>query len=181
LLLHHRLRGARRRPVRARAKGGFTLTELAAILVVLALLAGLAVPSLSGLSASRADVALTRIRNVLIFAEEWTLATGNDTWVSFDVTNELVSAFVEDPANPGKAGRLTLADPLTRSALSLQLGADGIGLESADFGGTSEVQFDPSGVPCNSSGAVLSADGTVSITGGATVRVTRQTGLVTID
>ncbi len=109
------------------------------------------------------------------------MGSNNDTWVAFDVATDLVSVFVEDPNNPGKANRLPMTDPLTRSAMSLQLGADGAGIESADLGGTTEVQFDSLGIPYDTNAVPLSADGTIGVTGGGTVRVTRNTGLVTVD
>ena len=65
--------------------------------------------------------------------------------------------------------------------MTRQLGAGGIGIESADFGGTTEVQFDSMGTPYDTNGVILAADGTIGVTGGGTVRVTRNTGLITID
>ncbi len=109
------------------------------------------------------------------------MGSSNATWVSFDTGSDLVSLYVEDPANPGKAGRVTLADPLTRGPMTLQLGTDGVGLESAAFGATAEVQFDSLGTPHDGNGTNLASDGTVSITGGTTVRVSRETGLVSVD
>jgi type II secretory pathway pseudopilin PulG len=160
---------------------GFTLTELALMLVVISILSGVAVTSLSGLASARQDVAATRVRTALVHAQEWAQGSHNNTWVAFDVASDLVSVYVENPSNPGKANRLTLSDPLTRSAMTLQLGSDGVGIDSVSFGGTTEVQFDPSGFPYDANGTLLAADGTVGVTGGRTVRVTRQTGLVTID
>ncbi len=104
-----------------------------------------------------------------------------DTWVGFDAGGDLVSVYVEDPANPGKAGRLAMPDPLTRDAMILVLGSDGAGLESASFGLTTEVQFDDNGIPHDGNGTALSSDGTVTVTGGNVIRVTKTTGLVTID
>ena len=160
---------------------GFTLIELTMILVVVSVLAGMAVTSLSSFTSSRQNVAAARIRTALVFAQEWALGTGNDTWAAFDVGSDLVSLYVEDPGNPGKANRLTLTSPLTRSAMTLQLGDSGVGLASVSMGGTTEVQFDSSGIPYDTNGVILSADGTVGVTGGGTVRVTKNTGLVTVD
>ena len=160
---------------------GFTLTELAMTLVVVAILSGVAATSLSGLASARQNVAATRIRTALVYAQEWASGSHNKTWVAFDVASDLVSVYVENPSNPGKANRLTLSDPLTRSAMTLQLGSDGVGIESASFGGTAEVQFDPAGTPYDTNGTLLAADGTVGVTGGGTIRVTKNTGLVTVD
>ena len=167
--------------MRARTRAtGFTLTELVLVTVVVSILFGVAVTSLGGLAAARQDVAATRVRNALVFAQEWARGSNNDTWVAFDTTSELLSVFVENPGSPGKANRLALSDPLTRSAMTLQLG-EGVGIGSASFGGTAEVLFDQSGSPRDANGTLLVVDGTVGLSGGRTVRVTRNTGLVTID
>jgi prepilin-type N-terminal cleavage/methylation domain-containing protein len=160
---------------------GFTLTELALTLVVVAILSGMAVTSLSGLASARQNVAATRVRTALVHAQEWAMGSHNKTWVAFDAASDLVSVYVEDPSNPGKANRLALSDPLTRSAMTIQLGSDGVGIDSASFGGTVEVQFDPAGSPSDANGNALAADGTVGVSGGGTIRVTRNTGLVTVD
>jgi prepilin-type N-terminal cleavage/methylation domain-containing protein len=165
----------------ASARLGFTLTELVTTLTVVLLLAVMAVPSLSGLAGARENVAAIRVRTVLAFAQEWASASGNATWVAFDTAADRATVYVENPSNPGKANRLAMTDPLTRSAMVLQLGESGVGLESADFGGTVEVHFDSLGRPRDANGVLLSADGTVGITGGGVVRVTRNTGLVTVD
>ena len=107
--------------MRARPQAtGFTLTELALTLVVVAILSGVAATSLSGLASARQNVAATRIRTALVYAQEWARGSHNKTWVAFDVASDLISVFVENPSNPGKANRLTLSDPLTRSAMTLQ-------------------------------------------------------------
>jgi len=160
---------------------GFTLAELVATLLVVSLLSGMALPSLRGLAGARESVAATRVRTVLAFAHEWASASGSATWVAFDAGADSVSVFVEDPAHPGAAQRLPMPDPLTRSALVLQLGDGGVGIESADFGGGVEVQFDATGSPRDAAGVALAVDGLVGLTGGGTVRVTKSTGLVTLD
>lgn len=160
---------------------GFTLIELTLILIAIPILSVVSVTSLSGLTTSRQNVAATQVRTALIYAQQWAIGSGNDTWVLFDAATDLVSVFVEDPANPGKANRLEMPDPLTRQPMTLQLGVDGAGIESVSIGSTSEVQFDALGVPYDANASLLTADGTVGVTGGLTVRITRNTGLITID
>lgn len=118
---------------------------------------------------------------MLAFAHEWASASGYSTWVAFDTATDRATVYVEDPAVPGKANRLAMPDPLTRAAMVLSLGEGGVGIDSVSFGGTAEVEFDASGDPFDANGAALVADGTVGVTGGITVRVTKGTGLVTID
>ncbi|MFT5051544.1 MAG: type II secretory pathway pseudopilin PulG [Chlamydiales bacterium] len=164
-----------------RHSAGFTLAELVGTMLIVGILSGVSVLSLNGLSASQQNVAATRVRTAMIFAQEWAMGSSNDTWVDFDLSGDLVSVYVEDPSNPGKSGRLTMTDPLSRGAMTIQLGSAGVGLESASFGTTTELQFDAEGMPHDGSGGALSSDGTISVTGGIVVRVTRNTGLVTID
>lgn len=164
-----------------RSAAGFTLTELTLVMAVLATLAGMAMASLGWVASAAESVALARIRSALVFAQEWAQGTSHSTWVAFDVAADTVSVYVEDPANPGKANRLSMMDPLTRSPMELTLGAYGVGIDSALLGAGAEVEFDGEGAPRDAAGAPWGADGTVVVTGGGTVRVTRGTGLVTID
>lgn len=160
---------------------GFTLTELALTLVVVGILSGAAVTSLSGLASARQNVAATRVRTALVYAQEWAMGSHNRTWVAFDTSSELLSVYVENPSSPGKANRVALSDPLSRSAMTVQLGSDGVGIDTANFGGTTEVQFDSSGSAFDSDGTALAADGAVGITGGGVILVNKSTGLVTVD
>lgn len=170
-----------RERTRTRRSVGFTLTELVVILAVIGLLAGAALPSLSGLSDARGNVAASRVRSALVFAQEWAMASTVSTWVAFDAADETAAVYVEDAANPGKANRVALTDPLSRTAMVVRLGDAGQGIDAVDFGATNEVQFDASGSPFDAGGTPLATDGTVTMAGGAVVRVTRNTGLVTID
>ena len=170
-------RGSRSSP----GVGGFTLIELTLILIAIPILSVVSVVSFSGLRSSRQDVAATRVRAALIYAQQWAVGSGNDTWVLFDSAKDQVSVFVEHPKMPGRADRLQMSDPLTRGPMTIQLGLDGAGIESVDIGATSEVQFDSLGVPHNAKGAALATDGTVGLTGQLTVRITKNTGLITVE
>lgn len=174
-----RARRTIRRP-RRRVRG-FTLVELAFVLVVLTILAGVSVPALGWLQSARTNVVATRIRSALVLAQQWALGAGDRTWVAFDAANDLVSVHVEDRANPGRTNRLILPDPLTRAPMTLAVGAPGTAIVAVDMGGTAEVEFDALGAPRDATGAALTTDGVVTLSGGARVRVSRGTGLVTVD
>ena len=170
-----------RREHLAKNAAGFTLTELIVVMALLAILASMAVASLSWVDSARQNLAASRVRTTLVFAQEWALDSGCRTWVTFDVPGDLITVYAEDPTNPGKANRLNMTDPLTRSAMTLPLGANGVGISSVSMAGTTEVEFDPEGAPHDANGNLLAVDGTVGVTGGSTVRVTRNTGLVTVN
>jgi len=163
---------------RGRGQRGFTLVELVVVMVVIGVLGSGAIASMNGLDGARQDLDATRIRAVLVHAQCWAMSSGNPTWVEFDAGTTSVSAYVEDPSNPGYAGRTALLDPLTRAPLALTLGTV---VTATDLGGGDEVRFGPDGVPYDLSVVALSADGTVTLAGGRVVRVARGTGMVSIE
>lgn len=173
--------GSSRPPPGRPSAAGFTLLELVVVVAVVGVMAAVAGPTLTRLGAARREFLATRVRNVLIYAQETAMTSDVDTWVVFDVDGGSVSAFVEDPDNPGRAGRLALVDPLTRDDLVLDLGDAGSSLTAADFASGDEVQFDQDGAPRGLDGSLLTSDGTVEVGGATTLRVTRNTGLVTVD
>ncbi|MGB0951609.1 MAG: pilus assembly FimT family protein [Planctomycetota bacterium] len=164
-----------------KAQHGFSLVELMLMLTVIGILSGVAVASLNGLTSSQQDVAAARVRSAVIHAQLWAISTGDSTWVQFDAGSDLVRLYCEDEGNPGKANRVAMLDPLTRSAMEIHLGNDSSGITSVDFDTTAEVQFDAQGLPYDADGALLTSDGVVGFTGGATLRVTRNTGYIKLD
>ena len=71
---------AARRPHRG---GGFSLIELVAVLVIAAIMAAVAVPTLSSLAATRAWAAAKLVARDLTYARERAMTTGLRTWVGF--------------------------------------------------------------------------------------------------
>ena len=157
---------------------GFTLVELIAVLTLVTLLAGTSVVSLKWLGSLRQNVAVARVKNLLVFAQKWAIGSGNHTWVEFDLASEVAAVFVEDPLNPGKSNRLIMQDPLTRGPMKVQLGSGRAAVESVDMGGTPEVEFDSDGAPRDAFGDPLRRDGIVEFQGGVLLHVTRSTGLI---
>jgi prepilin-type N-terminal cleavage/methylation domain-containing protein len=160
---------------------GYSLIELVVVVLVLSVLAGMAVPSLQGLAGSREAVAATRVHGALVHAQRLAMSTGLHAWVVFDHANERVTVLVEDPDQRGRAKRRSALDPLTRAPLELALRDMGSAIERLELGSGDEVEFDTLGAPRDASGAPLTADGTIVLRGGATVRVTRNTGRAAIE
>jgi hypothetical protein len=76
-----------------------------------------------------------------------------------------------------------LDDPATGDTFVQVLGAGtfaGVGITSAVFDGDVEVGFDWLGRPLEAGETALSADGTVTLTGGYVVTVNAETGLATL-
>ncbi len=151
------------------------------LLTVVSILAGLAVPSLSWLGSARQNIAGTRVRAALVFAQQWALSTGDSCWAEVDIAQERLSVYVEQRDQPGIAQRVAMKDPLTRAPMVVQLGIDSVVFEAVDIGGGEVIRFDAAGIPHDASGSPLTADGTVDLTGGIRIRVAHGTGLVTVD
>lgn len=156
---------------------GFSALELVFVIAILVILTGMAVPSTQVLGVVRRDMARERVGNVLRYAHSVAMNRERFTWVRIDRATNLVTAFVEDPSNPGLAGRVPLLDPLTLQALVLDVGAAGGNIEKASFDGTVEVGFDAEGTPTSALGAPLASTGAAQISG-LLVEVVDGTGLV---
>ncbi len=172
---------ARTRLARSHPARGATLVELAIVLTVMALLAGMAVPSLHWITSARRNVAATQTRNALVYAQRWAVATQRTTWADFDVAQDRLSLFVEATSGGGPVLRQPLLDPLTRSAFVLELQDLGTGYDDVLMGADQSVQFDPDGAPSGGNGSAFSADGLVRMSGGARIRVVQQTGLLLVE
>ncbi len=162
-----------------RSRLGFTTMELVIVIALIGILAGVALPSAQILGTVRADMAQRRGLHALQYAQSVALSRNRNTWIRFNPTNELIEAFVEDPANPGVSGRLALMDPLAGGPLRIDLGALGGDIQSVDFGGSSEVEFDREGIPHVPGGAPVSSPGLVRLASGE-LEVIDGTGLVRV-
>jgi hypothetical protein len=151
------------------------------VLALLGLLAGLAVPALSGLGASRQALAATRVRAALVHARALAVHGGARSWVVFERPSDHVRVLIEDRSRPGRANRRPVLDPLSRGPLVVALRELDSGIAALSFEAGDEIGFDPMGVPLASTGSAFSLDATVALVGGATVRVTRNTGRVGLE
>ncbi len=177
-------RATTRRP---RMGGGFSLIELVAVMVIVGILAGAAVVTLSSTSDNRATMAAKQLVRDLTFARQRAVATGTPSWILFDPVPgaETWTVKAEDPVSPA-TGYLDAASPLTDPATgqdfvqTLGVGSfAGVALSAADFDTFQIVGFDWMGQPWTYSGVMESAlvvDGTITISGGHTVTVEAGTG-----
>ena len=74
-------RATTRRP---RTGGGFSLIELVAVMVIVGILAGAAVVTLSSATDNRATMAAKQLVRDLTFARQRAVATGTPSWIDFD-------------------------------------------------------------------------------------------------
>lgn len=153
------------------------------MLTVTGILAATAIPVLRYSGAVRSSSAANQLVSHLRYAQLQAMATYRTTWVVFDVNNDSYSVWIEDPSNPGKAGRVALVDPLSRDSLEVQLDAapwSGVRITAASFNSTAEVEYDSFGEPRDASSTALSTVGTVTLNDGSTIEVAPQTGAVEI-
>ena len=170
---------------RSSGGGGFTLIELLAVMVVLAILVGVATASLSSMGDTRAAMAAKHLLRDLTFARQHAVATGRITWVMFDTTGNTGWEIREEvPATPGKANAALLTDPSTGGPFQQGLNTDsfiGVVVQIAAFQGSDlsmneDVGFDWLGRPFVKDAVTLNGTGVVTLTGTHVNNVSEGTG-----
>jgi len=154
---------------------GFTLIELITVVVILGIIAlVVGVPTLSNLNSLRSSAAASRLAGDIRYLQRTAMASGLRTWLVADASNERYTLHIEDPANPGKAGRVALPNPLDQSTSAVQFNSspyNGVLITSANFNSTAELEFDNFGAPRDANAAALPAIGLIVLSNGVAVRV----------
>ena len=162
--------------------GGFTLIELITVVVIVAILAGVAVPILGSVGAARSGMAGKQILRDMTFARQRAVATGAVSWIVFNTGAGTWSVLAENPASPGRAGATVLNDLATGRPYTTTVGTGeyaGVSITSCNFGAGQEVGFDWLGRPRINDSTSLAAQGSVVLSGGNRVTVEAITGHVT--
>lgn len=174
---------ARSRNARTRRTGssrcGFTLAELIVVLVLTAIMAGVAIPATCSVLNTQAKVAARQMARDLTYARQRAIATGRTTWVVFNAAADQYTMLEEPTNGSGRASATALVDPATGAAFMQRLNTGEFGavdLLGASIGGGSEIGFDWRGRPRISDAAFLGATATITLTN-ATVTVQPETGL----
>ena len=161
--------------------GGFTLVELLAVLIMLAIISAVVVPALTSVNATRQAAAASRLVRDLQLARQRSVARGVRTWVVVNADQQQYALLIEDPAAPGRAGRVPMIDDATGRAFVVALNQGewrGASIEGVDLAGAAEIGFDTRGRPLAADETILASDGTISLSGAHRVRITARTGMV---
>lgn len=166
-------------PSRARSSGrGFTLIEVIVVLVVTAIVGVSAIASMSSTTATRQKLAARSLARDLTWARERAISTSTTTWVTFNTGADTYALLMDDAANPGFSGALALIDPATgRAFLGRWNTGDYAGMDMT--GATiASLGFDWMGRPVSTSNALLTSVVTITGSGGRTVTIQPQSGLI---
>ena len=171
-------------PACARPRRAFTLIELLAVLVVLALLSASIAPLMRSATGASTPSAARQTAESILFARELATQSGVRTWVVFNASTQRMSMLRESLTTPGRALATPIPDIAGTGMHEHRYSADAT-LTSAAFTDASvnyaEIGFDNRGRPILPTGNVLTdADGIVTITGPTStwrVRVAPRTGL----
>lgn len=162
----------------------FTLIELVAVILLMAIMAALAAPALGTLPGAARDAAALNLRRDLAFAREHALSTGDRTWVAFAIDTQSYTLRAEPRTSPSRAAALVITDPATGAPMIQRLDRGpyaGIRLLSVSAGGAAELGFDRLGRPLSVAATPLTADALITLTGPVTIRVRAGTGLASRD
>ena len=164
------------------ARSAFTMIELVTVIAILGIVAlSVGGPVLSSVSEVRSQAAASRLVGDIRYMQRTALSSGMRTWVVFDIPTNRYVLYIEDPANPGKGGRVLMAQPLDQTTAPVQLGTGpfaNVNLTSANIHYTGELEFDSFGVPYDGNGQALSTTGTVGLSSGVTISIRPVSGLV---
>ncbi len=169
----------RRPPPRARPGRGFTMVELAVVMVIVGVLAAAAIPAMTGLGSTRARVAARQLARDITFARERAITTGSVVWVSLDVPGNAYTILEEQLGSPGRGGAAALTDPATGRSFAQPLNSGefaGVVITGVSLGAGHEVGFDWRGRPRDSALASLSSAGTITLSEGCSVTIQPETG-----
>ena len=165
-----------------RRRAGFTLVEMVTVMVILGVIAAaVGTPTLAYVGSVRSRAASARITTDIRFMQRLALSSGLRTWVVLNTATNDYRLYVEDPANPGKAGRQAVMHPFDQTTAPIQFGSgayQNVSISAVNVNSTSEIEFDNFGIPYDGAGVALATTGTIGLSIGVTITLYPGTGFV---
>ena len=155
--------------------------ELTAVMVVVGIIAGTAVVSMSSTTGKRSAMAARQLQRDMTYARQRAVATGTRSWLDFETTAAAWTVRVENPASPDRVTSPVLTDPATGGDFVQPINTGtfaGVTMTVIDFDGEDWIGFDWLGRPLEKMGEAtpLVAHGSVTFSGGETITIDKDTG-----
>lgn len=161
---------------------GFTMIELVLTITILAIVGISAIPAFVDIGPSQCDGASRKLVSDISYARRLAQNRNGIYGISFDASMETYTVYLYDPVADMKT---TVTDPLTASPMVVDFselpGLKNIDIQSPNFEGDIEAQFNSQGIPQDINGAPLTMAGSVVLSSGGnsrTITVQPNTGEV---
>ena len=159
---------------------GFTVIEMVMVIVIVAILAMISLPKIDTIYSIKLQGAAKRALSDIRLTQQLSISQHENYKIIFNTGND---TYQVQRVSDG----VYAVDPFTRANLIVNFTTDpeqkGIDISATNLtGGT--LQFDKWGTPCDSNGAALTAEATVSLTykgNTKTIYITQSTGRARIQ
>lgn len=166
-------------------QGGFTLIELALMIVVLAIVALGAIPAFMDVGGAQSEGAAIKLASDLTYARRLAQNRSGIYGITFDAAADTYTVHLYDDV---ALTETAVNDPLTHAPMEVDFdnlpGLEGVDLQAPDFGGGATVRFMPQGTPMAADGTLLVGEGSIVLTRGGvphTISVQPNTGEVSYE
>ncbi|MBU1871798.1 MAG: prepilin-type N-terminal cleavage/methylation domain-containing protein [Candidatus Omnitrophica bacterium] len=138
-------------------KKAFTLIEMVMTILIIGILAAIAIPRFESFYSIKLDGATKKVVSDIRYIQQLALSRHTNCRIDFNPAANTYSAQEEVPQDSGNW--VSAIDPFTHAALSVDFNNhtqyQGIGIDSAGFGGSSVLQFNWLGAPQSGGSLVL--------------------------
>jgi prepilin-type N-terminal cleavage/methylation domain-containing protein len=157
---------------------GFTLIEMVMVIVIMGILAALAIPRMNAFYSIKLSSAVKKTVGDIRYVQRKALTDNTNCRLVFNTATDLYAAQEEKPR--GSNTWVSVTDPFTGQTLSVNFKTEpqysGIDIASANFSGSTTLQFNWQGVPAAPGSIALSYKGNSNI-----LTIANNTGYVSVQ